>query len=206
MSLLVEPMVFVTQPGMSDVEFLEFAPECKAELINGEFIMSSPASESHEQLFTFLMTVLNLYVSKHDLGVVRGSRTAVRLGIPGEVYEPDLCFIRRERLGLLMPTYVDGPPDLVVEILSRSTQHDDRVVKKAVYEQAGVPEYWVLHPDRPVAEFYRLIGTSYALIAADEVGIYRSEAVRGFWLKLAWLWPERGEPDPLAALRELGVF
>ncbi len=33
-----------------------------------------------------------------------------------------------------------------------------------------------------------------------------AEAVRGFWLKLVWLWPERGEPDPLAALRELGVF
>jgi Uma2 family endonuclease len=152
------------------------------------------------------MTVLNAYVRKHELGIVRGSRTAVRLGIPGEVYEPDLCFVRRERLGLLMPTYVDGPPDLAVEILSRSSEHDDRVVKKAIYERAGVPEYWVMHPDRPVAEFYRLIGTSYALIPPDEDGVFHSEVVQGFWLKLAWLWPARGEPDPVAALRELGVF
>jgi len=191
---------------MSDSEFLEFAPERKAELIQGEYIVATPASDAHERVFAFLMTVLNAFVHKYALGVVRGSRTAVRLGIPGEVYEPDLCFVRRERAGLITPTYIDGAPDLVVEILSRATQHDDRVVKKTMYERAGVTEYWVIHPDRPLAEFYRLVGTSYQLIPSDENGIFRSEVLPGFWLRLAWLWPEEGEPDPLAALQELGVL
>ena len=206
MSAMVKPSVKRDQVGMSDVEFLEFAPERKAELIHGEYTVASPASYSHERLFVFLMTVLNTFVRKHGLGVVLGSRTAVRLGIPGEVYEPDLCFIRRERTGLITSTYVDGPPDLAIEILSRSTLHDDRVVKKAVYEHAGVSEYWVIHPDRFLTEFYRLTGLSYQLVLADDDGIYRSEAVPGFWLRLAWLWPEEGEPDPLGALRELGVI
>jgi Uma2 family endonuclease len=191
---------------MSDREFLEFAPERKAELIGGEVIMASPASRAHERLFAFLFVLLNAYVWRHDLGHVFGSRTAVRLGIPGEVYEPDICFVRRERSGLITPTYIDGPPDLAVEILSRSTAHDDRTVKKATYEHAGVSEYWVIHPERPLAEFYNLAGASYTLAPVDEEGVYRSAAVPGFWLRQTWLWPESGDPNPLPALQELGVF
>ncbi|MCB0256843.1 MAG: Uma2 family endonuclease [Anaerolineae bacterium] len=191
---------------MSDQEFLEFAPERKSELIRGEFIVASPASYRHEWVFVFLLTVPNSFVHKHDLGVVLGSRTAVRLRIRGEVYEPDICFVRRERVGLITPTYIDGPPDLAVEILSRSTEHDDRVVKKAGYERAGVLEYWLIHPERPLAEFYRLTGASYSPIPTDEEGIFRSQTVPGFWLKPAWFWPDSGDPNPLPALRELGVI
>ena len=191
---------------MSDQEFLEFAPERKAELIRGEYVMASPATRSHERLFVFLLTVMNCFVHKNELGIVRGSRTAVCLGLPGEVYEPDICFVRRERSGLITPTYIDGPPDLAVEILSRSTQHDDRTVKKAGYERAGVAEYWLIHPERPLAEFYRLTGANYSLIPADEDGIFRSQAVPGFWLKLDWFWPDVGDPNPLPALRELGII
>jgi Uma2 family endonuclease len=67
--------------------------------------------------------VLNLFATARSLGVVLSYRTAVRLGIPGEVYEPDLCFVRRERLGIVTPSYIGTPPDLAVEILSRVTDH-----------------------------------------------------------------------------------
>ena len=168
--------------------------------------MASPAGHRHEGLFAFLLTLLNSYVHKNDLGVVRGSRTAVRLGVSGEIYEPDICFVRRERSGLITPTYIDGPPDLAVEILSRSSEHDDRVVKKAGYERAGVLEYWLIHPERPQAEFYRLIGVSYSLVPLDDNGVYHSEAVPGFWLRPAWFWPDAGDPNPLPALQELGII
>lgn len=206
MSVMTKPAPTQATFAMSDHEFLEFAPERKAELIGGEFILASPASRGHERLFMFLATLLNTYVRHHNLGEVFGSRTAVRLGVSGEVYEPDICFVRRERSGLITPTYIDGPPDLAVEILSRSTQHDDRTVKKAGYEQAGVAEYWLIHPERPLAEFYRLTGVSYSLVLPDEEGIFRSQAVPGFWLKPAWFWPDAGNPNPLPALRELGVI
>lgn len=206
MNVLTKPAPAQTVFAMSEQEFLEFAPERKAELIKGEYVMASPASRGHERLFLCLATILNAYVWRHDLGYVFGSRTAVRLGLPGEVYEPDICFVRRERSGLITPTYIDGPPDLAVEILSRSTQHDDRTVKKAGYERAGVAEYWLIHPERPLAEFYRLTGANYSLIPADEDGIFRSQAVPGFWLKLDWFWPDVGDPNPLPALRELGII
>ena len=64
----------------------------------------------------------------------------------------------------------------------------------------------MIHPNRFLTEFYRLTGLSYQLVLADDGGIYRSEAVSGFWLRLAWLWPAEGEPDPVAALRALGMF
>lgn len=206
MTVLTKPAPGLSVLAMSDEEFLEFAPERKAELIKGELIMASPASRVHERLFMFLATVLNAYVWRRDLGLVFGSRTAVRLGIPGEVYEPDICFVRRERSGIIAPSYIDGPPDLAVEILSRSSEHDDRVIKKAAYERAGVAEYWLIHPERPLAEFYRLTGVSYSLVPADEEGVFRSQAVPGFWLNLAWLWPEGGDPNPLLAMQQLGLF
>ena len=206
MTVLTKPAPAQTAFAMSDREFLEFAPERKSELIRGEFIMASPAGHRHEGLFAFLLTLLNSYVHKNDLGVVRGSRTAVRLGVSGEIYEPDICFVRRERSGLITPTYIDGPPDLAVEILSRSSEHDDRVVKKAGYERAGVLEYWLIHPERPQAEFYRLIGVSYSLVPLDDNAVYRSEAVPGFWLRPAWFWPDAGDPNPLPALQELGII
>ena len=85
MSVMTKPAPTQATFAMSDHEFLEFAPERKAELIGGEFILASPASRGHERLFMFLATLLNTYVRHHNLGEVFGSRTAVRLGVSGEV-------------------------------------------------------------------------------------------------------------------------
>ena len=62
--------------------------------------------------------------------------------------EPDLIFVRKERLPLLKPTYFDGAPDLVVEVASPESLGRDRGEKFVEYERAGVEEYWLIDPDR----------------------------------------------------------
>ena len=163
--------------------------------------MASPASEQHEQVFGFLFSILGLFVAEHNLGIVRGSRTAMRLS-DTDVYEPDILFVARSRLSIVQSTYLDGPADLVVEILSRSTAYLDRGPKLATYALSGVREVWLIDPGKRTAEFYRISGARYELLPLDADGIFRSQAVPGFWLRVEWLWEQ---PKPLSVAREWGL-
>ena len=56
-----------------------------------------------------------------------------------------------------------GAPDLVVEVLSRSTAKYDRGVKKDIYEKYGVREYWIVNPSAKSIEVYHLTNGSFVL-------------------------------------------
>jgi Uma2 family endonuclease len=117
--------------------------------------------------------------------------------------EPDVLFVRTEHLDRVKPTYLDGPADLVIEITSPESIGRDRGDKFIEYERAGVAEYWLIDPERRRAEFYRLDAQGlYRLCEPDAQGVYRSQVVEGFWLRVEWLWQE---PLPLEeeVLREI---
>jgi len=176
---------------MTAAEFWRAAPEDrKAELINGVMVMAPPPLEIHEKLQLFLLTLLRTYIEEHDLGEVRGSRTGVELA-PDQIYEPDILFISRDRLEIIQRHGVVGVPDLVVEILSASTAPYDRGDKLRGYERAGVREVWLIDPYGPAGtEFYHLEQQRYVPAVPGEHGILRSVALHGFWIDVAWLWPE----------------
>jgi Uma2 family endonuclease len=178
----------------------------KADLIEGVMIVASPASERHEQVFGFLFHLLGLYVENLDLGIVRGSRTLIEIDEKNG-YEPDILFVSKARLSIVKQRSIKGPPDLAVEIISRRTRRIDAYKKKDGCARLGVHEYWLIDPDNRVVAFYRLHEDQYVEIPAKE-GIYRSEAVPGFWLHTDWLWPdvEGRLPKVTDLLRELGVL
>jgi Uma2 family endonuclease len=105
--------------------------------------------------------------------------------------EPDVFFFRRERLDRVHKTFADGPPDLVIEIISQSSRVVDRGAKFYEYEQARVPEYWLIDPDRKKVESYRL-GTdgTYEAVPAEDPETLRSEALPGMSIPVQWLWQE----------------
>ena len=90
------------------------------------------------------------------MGVVRFAPFQMKTGpnLPGR--EPDLLFIAQEHLDRLKGTYLEGPADLVVEIVSPDSGARDRGEKFYEYERGGVPEYWLLDYARRQAEFYQL--------------------------------------------------
>jgi Uma2 family endonuclease len=93
-----------------------------------------------------------------------------------------------------------------VEIGSPESIGRDRGDKFVEYEAAGVQEYWLIDPLRQQAEFYQLDDKGLyraAAIAAD--GIYRSDVLTGFWLRVPWLW-QSSLPPVLSVLQELGVI
>jgi Uma2 family endonuclease len=191
-------------PGkMTYEEFLAWADEDTwAEWVNGAVVILSPASTRHQQLATFLATSINFFVDVHQLGVVLTPPFQMKTApdLPGR--EPDLIFIAREHLDRLKDTYLDGPADLVVEIISRDSRARDRGEKFYEYEQGGVREYWLLDYLRRQAEFYQLGPDGiYHVVPVGADGIYRSAVLEGLWLKVEWLWQE---PLPLlmSVLRE----
>ncbi len=184
-------------------EFLAWAGEdVLAEWVNGEVIMSSPASRRHQEIALFLGTVLGLYVEQQGLGRVVLPPFQMKLAQSGR--EPDLLYVAREHLERLKETHLDGPADLVIEIASPESVGRDRGEKFYEYEQAGIREYWLIDPQREQAEFYQLTTDGrYRLVPPDAEGIYRSTMLAGFWLRVAWLWQP---PRILDVLRELALI
>ena len=66
---------------------------------------------------------------------------------------PDLLFVTSEHVDRQQPTYLDGPRDLAVEIVSPDSVRRDQGEKFVEYEQAGIPEYWLVDADLEQAEF-----------------------------------------------------
>jgi Uma2 family endonuclease len=201
---VVEALLAPSKPSkMSYEEFLAWLDEdTLAEWVNGEVIMGSPASRQHQLLSGFLYKLLDAFVEKYQSGVVLLPPFLMKLQSAGR--EPDLIFIAQPHLSRLKETYLDGPADLVVEITSPESRSRDRGEKFIEFEQAGIPEYWLIDPDRKRTEFYQLdeAGT-YRLVFPDEQDNYHSAILPGFWLRVSWLWHL---PPVMETLRELGII
>jgi Uma2 family endonuclease len=102
----------------------------------------------------------------------------VRLSLHNFV-EPDLLFIRQDRLGTYGSTgLVEGPPDLVVEIISPLSRIEDRTRKAALYADSGVPEYWVVDLEERQFQPLVLADGRYEALDTDD-GRFQSTAIPG---------------------------
>lgn len=200
------PEVYPIAPlRMTEEEFWAWSDEdVKAEFVDGEVIVYSPASVHHVSLTWFLGALLKLFVEKHNLGYVFGTEFAVRLR-EGLIRVPDLILVSQERAHIIQETCIEGAPDLIIEIISPDSEERDWREKYHEYELAGVREYWVIDPYSQVVVIYRLTEKGdYQRVALQE-RVYRSEVVTGFWLRPAWLWQEP-PPAVLEVAGEIGVI
>ncbi|MBX3052136.1 MAG: Uma2 family endonuclease [Caldilineaceae bacterium] len=186
---------------MSYEEFLDWADEdTLAEWVDGKVIMTSPASNKHQQLVSFLDQLVGLYVRYRRAGELRVAPFQMRLANSGR--EPDLLFVNTAHLDRLLRTYLDGPADLVVEIISPESIGRDRGDKFFEYEEAGIPEFWLLDPQTQRAEFYQLNSAGRYQPIQPVDGIYHSAVIPDFWLREEWLWQDP-LPLPLKLLAEI---
>lgn len=170
-------------------EFLEWADEDDhAEWVDGEIVMPSPANYRHQKIEAWLENVIGTYAKIYDLGeTVLTLQMKLPDGRPGR--EPDVLFIAKNNLANLRKTYLDGPADLVIEIISPESETRDRQTKFAEYQVGGVLEYWLLDPRQQQADFYQLNNNGQFQVALpDNQGNYYSPTLPGFWLNVNWLW------------------
>jgi Uma2 family endonuclease len=197
----------VPPPGpVTFEEYLDWLDEDTwAEWVDGEIIMASPASDHHQDIDDFLISIMRPYIEANQLGWLRSGPFVMRTVVRPTGREPDILFVVSERTNLVQKTYLDGPADLVVEIVSPESIGRDRGDKFVEYEAAGIHEYWLIDPLRQQVEFYQIGEDGHYRLSPIEDGVYRSTVLEGFWLRVAWLW-QHPLPPVLSVLKELGMI
>jgi Uma2 family endonuclease len=186
--------------------FLQRYDDAHAEWANGEVLPIMPASVEHQDTSMFLLSLVVNWVAYHQLGKVYHPPLLVKLPLPDNrevAREPDIVVILNGNTGRFAEQYFEGAPDLVVEIASPASRHTDRFVKYEEYETVGVPEYWLIDPDRQYAEFFQRDAAGlYRVAFSGSEGVYRSRVLEGFWLQVEWLWTR---PPLWETLKRLGL-
>ena len=160
--------------------------EKKAEYIDGIIIMHSPASVTHERISVEILTRLNLFVKSNSLGEVLGSKLAIAIG--DRRFEPDIVFISRDNSGKFGEFKFFGIPDLVVEIISKSTKHYDLKIKREFYREHKIPEIWFVDYNEKIFIADILKSGGYETVEIND-GMYESAVLKGFKLRL---WDDLG--------------
>lgn len=162
------------------------------ELINGELVKKQSPTFDHQRLSKAIFRRLDAYSFSTDKGEAFYAPLDVVLD-DGNSYIPDLFFIKKERSFIMneKERLVTGAPDLVVEILSKSTAGLDKGTKKENYEKYGVREYWLVDPLKKFIEVYALVNERYKLVCyLEESGVLKSTVLEGFEMDMEKVFAE----------------
>lgn len=180
----------------------ELTPEMKAEFIEGQVIMHSPAMARHILATKHLATLLHTWVVEHDLGLVTIEKALICL--TRNDFEPDIAFFKRFRASSIQPTLMEFPaPDFVVEVLSPSTEKTDRGVKMHDYARHGVSEYWLVDCREQAVERYVPAGDERSYLLAGKHGVgdmVGTDVVTGFRIPVAAIFEEKAQHDALRGM------
>jgi Uma2 family endonuclease len=169
----------------------------KAEFINGEVVYHSPVIRKHNYVTGNLFTLLKSFVGANNLGFVGIEKILTKLS--RNDFEPDVCFFRKEIADTFSDKTMFFPaPDFVAEVLSKSTEKNDRGVKFEDYAFHGVKEYWIIDPDNETVEQYFLDDEKkYKLYVKLNEGTIYCKAVKGFNIPVKALFNEAANNDTL---------
>ena len=166
LSMYNERMATEVIPKLTYEEFRQLPDDGKRyELIHGWAHFTPTPTTRHQLALQNLSGSLGRFALRDLLGEIFVAPLDVRLSSDTAV-QPDLIFVSEARAHIIRENYIDGAPDLVVEILSPSTAAHDRATKLALYAKAGVPEVWLLDPHAKTVEVLKLQGKKYVLDAA----------------------------------------
>ncbi len=168
----------------------EMTPEQKTEFIDGQVVLHSPARNRHLDATGNIFLLLRTYVSQRNLGQVKHEKCLCVF--PRNDYEPDIVFFGPSKASGLLPDTLKFPvPDLIVEVLSPSTEATDRGVKLEDYASNGVSEYWIVDADTQVIEQYLLSEGGYELALKSGSGKLAAHAIEGLELPIEALFDEQ---------------
>jgi Uma2 family endonuclease len=149
----VRPVTFEEYRALPDSDL-------RVELIRGELVMSASLKAIHQRVAFRLAIELQEHVDAQRLGEIFIAPFDVRLAGDTAV-QPDILFVRSANEGRVGEDYFVGPPDLIVEVLSPSNRRIDLVRKRVLYADFGVPEYWIVDPNRQTISVNLLEGAQY---------------------------------------------
>ena len=157
------------------------------EIIDGELLVSPPPSIRHQRISRRLAFQIERFLEASPLGEIFYAPVGVRLG--DDVVEPDLVIVLREHADRIGEQVIGGAPDIVVEILSPGSAKRDLGAKRATYQSAGVPEYWIVDPESAAIEVLALERGAYlrvALLRRDDT--LSSRLLEGLEIQLSMIF------------------
>lgn len=158
------------------------------EIIDGELYVTPAPSRRHAEVVARLFALLFNFVRARRLGRVYTAPVDVKLA-RHRIVQPDILFIKQDRLSVFSPDAVEGRPDMVVEVLSPSTRNRDLGLKARVYAEMGIPEYWMADPIAERFAISVLANGQYAEVAHEGMSV-RSTIVPGLIVDLDELFAE----------------
>jgi Uma2 family endonuclease len=162
------------------------------QLLRGRFILSPSPNILHQLIAGRIYELFCSIADQTDgCAVIAPMDTVLS---EDTIPQPDLIYIRSNNKAIVEDR-VRGVPDLVIEVLSRSTAKVDRLEKMDLYAQYGIAEYWIVDPESQVFEFLILKDGSYQEHAAQS-DRYTSPQFPEVTLDLAGFWKvvERRNP------------
>jgi Uma2 family endonuclease len=136
----------VVQRTILTYEGLQASPDdgLRRELLGGELYVSPAPSPVHQRAVRVILLALDAYAKRHGGEAFTSPIDVVFSQI--DATEPDVIYLAPDRLSLIGANYIQGAPNLVVEVLSPSSSEVDPGRKLGTYAKYGVPEYWIVDP------------------------------------------------------------
>jgi len=191
--ILLKGDYIVFKPDYSEEEFWQIANEdTNFELIDGVLVIHSPASTEHEEIFQYLLTFINYYLSITNQGKVFGSRLVMRLSEKWNP-EPDLMIILPENYHKISESKINGIADIIIEILSNSTREMDITKKLPKYLAAGAKEVWIIDPKTHCIEIHKP-KQDMKMIQENQEILITTPLLSGFEFNAQWIWQRNKFP------------
>jgi Uma2 family endonuclease len=147
------------KPRKTVEDYMRLPEGTRAELIEGEILMSPSPRKHHQNAVLNLGMILKNHARSARAGEVFIAPFDVHL--PGDsVVQPDVVFVATPNLAIVRD-WIYGAPDLLVEVVSPDGVERDRLVKRRLYAESGVREYWLVDPEERTVEVLTLAGTGW---------------------------------------------
>lgn len=127
-------------------DYEEISQDQDCELIEGEIVVSPSATPYHQEI----VSAIDFAIRRAITGATPSGRLFVDLDVelPGNtILRPDIAFVSSGNRRIIGEVRLTGAPDLVVEVLSPATAKRDREIKRRIYQQHGVREFWLVSPE-----------------------------------------------------------
>ncbi len=164
-------------------------PGYRFEILEGILVKEPSPNVMHQRVSRRLQRILEDYFWATDpKGEVFDAPLDMTLG-EMTVVQPDLFYVSGEQKSIVKETRIDGPPALVVEVISPSGSSKDRVQKMQIYQKAKVRHYWLVNPAEKILECFSLKSDLYALVASGmDIDVVKHPDFEGLALDLSGLW------------------
>ena len=156
--ILTKPVIQKKRYTIKDYQLLDEGSPYQ--LINGELIMSPSPTTPHQERSVDIIYQIRHFLKTNPIGKVYIAPTDVYFE-EYNAYKPDILYISNEKKEIIKDDGIHGAPDMIIEILSRSTGYYDSNSKKKIYERYGVKEYWLIDPADDEVIGYELVKGKY---------------------------------------------